>query len=130
MKTNQLLPGEATMKASVSRAAAVDQSESSARSTQRIDFSYITPRQLQAYLDDMIAQDKIDPDDATSMFNSIPGEWYADQPDVPIDFSSNIKAIAEFDRNNGYPALAAWYEGLAERMRIMEDRSVHISVVA
>ncbi len=118
------------MKTPVSRAVDVDQSELCARSTQQVDFSRITPRQLQAYLDDMIAQDKIDPDDATSMFNSIPGEWYTDQPDVPIDFSSNIKGIAEFDRNNGYPALAAWYEGLAERMRIMEARSVHVSVMA
>jgi hypothetical protein len=118
------------MKTSVSRVVDVDQSEPSERSIKKVDFSRITPRQLQAYLDDMIAQDKIDPDDATSMFNSIPGEWYTDRPDVSIDFSSNIKGIAEFDRNNGYPALAAWYEGLAERMRIMEARSVHVSVMA
>lgn len=97
---------------------------------QRNDFSHMTPRQLHAYIDEMIFADQISPDDAGSLFGSIPLEWYEERPDTPIDVTSNIKGIAEFDRNNGYPALAAWYEGLAERMRIMEARSVHVSVMA
>lgn len=90
----------------------------------------MTPRQLHAYIDEMIFADQISPDDAGSLFGSIPLEWYEERPDTPIDVTSNIKGIAGFDRNNGYPALAAWYEGLAERMRIMEARSVHVSVMA
>lgn len=93
-----------------------------------IDFSHMTPRQLQAYIDEMIFADQISPDDAGSLFGSIPFEWYEERPDTPIDLASNIKGIADFDRNNGYPELATWYDGLLERMKAMEARSVHISI--
>ncbi|WP_369926891.1 hypothetical protein [Xanthomonas sp. NCPPB 2632] len=97
---------------------------------QRIDFSHMTPRQLHAYIDEMIFADQISPDDAGSLFGSIPLEWYEERPDTPIDVMSNIKDIADFDRNNGYPELAQWYDGLLERMKTMEARSVHISIRA
>lgn len=95
-----------------------------------VNFSHISPRQLLAYVNDMISKDQIDPDDATSMVGSIPGAWYTERPDTPLDFASNIKAIADFDRNNGYAPLAAWYDGLSDRMKIMEARSSPVSVRA
>lgn len=96
----------------------------------RIDLSRMTPRQLQAYVDDMIAKDRIDPDDAVALFGSIPLEWYDERPDVPIDLNANIKGMADFARDNGYDALAAFYRGLMERMKSMEACSVPLSVIA
>lgn len=98
--------------------------------SRRVDFSHMTPRQLNAYLDEMTFKGQIDPDDGGALFGSIPMEWYEERPDTPFDFASNIKAIADFDRDNGYPALAAWYDGLLERMKIMEARSSPFSAIA
>jgi hypothetical protein len=116
--------------AASNRVVATDGGDPVESASRKVDFSRITPRQLQAYLDDMIAKDQIDPDDAVAMFGSIPGRWYTERPDAPIDFDSNIKAIADFNRNNGYPAIAVWYDGLSERMKLMEARSAPISVIA
>jgi hypothetical protein len=38
--------------------------------------------------------------------------------------------MVEFDRNNGFDLLATFYSGLLDRMKLMEDRSVHLSVKA
>jgi hypothetical protein len=98
--------------------------------SQRLDFSRMTPRQLHAYIDDMIFKGEIDPDDACALFGSIPMQWYKERPDTPIDVAANIQGIADFNRNNGYPAVAVWYDGLSERMKLMEARSAPISVIA
>jgi hypothetical protein len=62
--------------------------------------------------------------------NAIPRGALQDAPDTPMDVRSMIEGIIEFDRLNGFDALAAFYTGLLERMKLMEDRSVHISVCA
>lgn len=96
----------------------------------RINFSHITPRQLHAYVDDMIKREQIDPDDAGALFGSIPLDLYTECPDSPINLKETINGIAEFDRRNGYDSLAVFYEGLAARMNLMEHRSLPVSVMA
>lgn len=95
----------------------------------RINFSHITPRQLHAYVDDMIRRDQIAPDDADALFGSIPLDLYTECPDSPINLKETINGIAEFDRRNGYDSLAVFYEGLAARMSLMEQRSLPVSVM-
>jgi len=94
----------------------------------RIDFSRITPRQLQAYLDENLKNGTIDIGDASALGSSIPGEWYTERADSPIDLKGTIKGIASFDRRNGYDTAAVFYEGLAARMSLMEQASARISV--
>ncbi|HEY4291470.1 hypothetical protein [Luteibacter sp.] len=96
----------------------------------RIDFSRITPRQLQEYLDEMIFSEQIDPMDATALGNALPAGLFFEQPDTPIDLRSKIEGMIEFDRNNGFDLLATFHASLLDRMRLMEDRSMHISVTA
>ncbi len=95
-----------------------------------IDFSRVTPRQLQEYLDEMIFSKQIDPDDATALSTSLPSGISELAPDTPIDLTAQIQGMIEFDRNNGFDLLATFYSGLLSRMKLMEDRSVHISVKA
>lgn len=95
-----------------------------------VNFSSITPRQLQAYLDRMLESGDIDVDDASSLGGLIPLDLYTECPDSPIDLRETVKGVAEFDRRNGYDALAAFYEGLATRMNLMEQRSQPVSVMA
>ncbi|NID15605.1 hypothetical protein [Luteibacter yeojuensis] len=96
----------------------------------RIDFSRVTPRQLQEYLDEMIFSEQIDLLDATALSTSLPSGIFERAPDTPIDLRAQIEGMIEFDRNNGFDLLATFYTGLLERMKMMEDRSVHISVTA
>ena len=100
------------------------------RPSKTVDFSAITPRQLQAYLDEMITSERMSVDDGAALGSSIPGEWYTQQPDVPIDLRSNIRGIMEFARDNGFKPLAAFYAGLMDRMKMMEAQGLPISVVA
>lgn len=95
-----------------------------------VDFSNITPRQLHAYLDKMIMSGRIDGLDCSTLFGSIPGEWYTERPDVPMDLTSEIKGVMEFARDNGFGPLAAYYAGLTDRMKLMEAQGLPISVVA
>jgi hypothetical protein len=96
-----------------------------------IDFSRVTPRQLQAYCDELIfTGGKAEFEDASALFTSLPSGIFESAPDTPIDLTAQIKGMVEFDRNNGFDVLAAFYEGLLERMKLMEARSVHLSVVA
>jgi hypothetical protein len=99
-------------------------------SSRAIDFSNITPRRLHAYLDEMIMSERMDIDDGSALFNSLPRGWYADYPDVPMDLRSTIKGIMEFARDNGFKPLAAYYAGLMDRMKLMEAQGLPISVVA
>lgn len=98
--------------------------------SRRVDFSCITPRQLKEFLDDMIFSNQIDPEDVVALGNSLPSGAFFEQPDTPLDLRSTIEGMIEFDRLNGFEPLAAFYAGLLERMKLMEDRSVHISVRA
>jgi hypothetical protein len=95
-----------------------------------IDFSNITPRRLHAYIDEMVISERMDVSDASALFGSIPSQWYSQQPDVPMDLTSNIKGIMEFARDNGFKPLAAFYAGLMDRMRLMEAQGLPIAVVA
>lgn len=104
--------------------------EPASTSSKTIDFSNITPRRLQAYLDEMIMSERMDIDDGSALFNSLPRGWYADHADVPMDLTSNIKGIMEFARDNGFGPLAAFYTGLMDRMKLMEAQGLPISVVA
>lgn len=95
-----------------------------------LDFSNITPRQLHAYLDEMTMSERMDIDDGTTLFNAVPRGLYADQPDTPIDLTSRIKSIVEFNIDSASRPLAAFYAGLMDRMKLMEAQGFPISVVA
>ncbi|MGN6093235.1 MAG: hypothetical protein ACTHOL_12850 [Luteibacter jiangsuensis] len=100
-------------------------------STARIDFSRITPRQIQDYCNELIFNGgDAEFEDASAIFTSLPSETFEGDPDTPIDLRGHIEGMIEFDRNNGFDALAVFYAGLLERMKLMEARSVHLSVVA
>jgi hypothetical protein len=98
-----------------------------------IDFSHITPRQLHAYLDDRVMSGNIDGPEGlycTTLFGSIPGEWYTERADEPMDLTATVRSIADFARDNGSSSLVRLYDGLLGWMKLMETQSVHISVVA
>ncbi|PTR34754.1 hypothetical protein C8J98_10110 [Luteibacter sp. OK325] len=98
-----------------------------------VDFSNITPRQLQAYLDDRLMSGQIDGPDGlycTTLFGAIPGEWYAERPDVPMDFTATISSMAGFARDNGFSKLVSLYDGLMDWMKMMETQPARISVIA
>ena len=95
-----------------------------------IDFSRVTPRQLQAYVSDMVRSNRMTATDGSAISSSIPHEWYAKRPDVPVDFTANMKGKLDAVRGQNSKPLAAFYAGLMERMKMMEAQSVPISVVA
>lgn len=100
-------------------------------SVARIDFSRITPRQLQEYCDELIFNGgDAEFEDATALFTSLPSGIFESDPDKPLDLTSHVEGMVEFDRTHGYDVLATFYAGLLERMKLMEARSVHLSVVA
>ena len=96
-----------------------------------VDFSRITPRQLQALCDDLIFNGgEAGFEDAVDLGNALPSGVFFEHPDTPIDLRAQIEGMVEFGRSNGFDALATLYSGLLERMTLMEARSVHLSVVA
>ena len=50
--------------------------------------------------------------------------------DVAVDITSNIRSNLSSARSNGSRPLAAFYDGLMDRMKLMEAQSLPISVVA
>ncbi len=56
-----------------------------------IDFTRITPRQLNAYLDRMIEADQIDPMDATVLGNVFSTEEYEKFPDTPVNVRAQLQ---------------------------------------
>jgi hypothetical protein len=102
-------------------------------SSKSVDFSKITPRKLQAYLDERLMSGHVDGPDGlycSTLFSAIPGELYAEQPDVPVDLTETIKSMSDFARNHGESKLVSLYNGLSDWMKMMEAQSVRISVVA
>jgi hypothetical protein len=101
-----------------------------ASDVRRIDFSHVTPRELNAYLDEMIFRDQIDPMDATVLLGAFSSEQYERYPDTPVNLKSEIDGTMKFHANRGDVLMANWYSGLLERIESMEKQSVHISVYA
>ena|SRR6187402_2028253 len=95
-----------------------------------IDFSRVTPRRLQAYVNDMIKNDRMTVKDGTALTQSIPREWYTHRPDVSVDIASKIQSATASARGNGTKPLAAFYAGLMDRMKLMEAQGQPISVIA
>lgn len=96
-----------------------------------IDFSRITPRQIQSLCNELIfTGGKQEFEDASALGNSLPAGIFERAPDTPIDLTGKIEGMIEFGRNNGFDLLATFYSGLLDRMKLMEDRSVHLSVMA
>jgi len=78
----------------------------------------------------MIFSGQIDPADVTALSTSLPSGILDRAPDAPIDLTREIEGMVEFDRTHGFDVLASFYAGLLERMKLMEARSVHLSVEA
>lgn len=118
--------------ADVSAAATVAKAEAKeqASGVRRIDFSHITPRQLNAYLDEMIFSEQIDPMDATVLLGAFSSEQYERYPDKPVNLKAEIDGTMKFHADRGDVLMATWYAGLLERIDSMEQQSVHISVYA
>jgi hypothetical protein len=95
-----------------------------------IDFSRVTPRQLHAFINAMINNDRMTVKEGSALNRSIPREWYIHGPDVPVDIRSNIKGIMRAAHGEGSKPLAAFYASLMDRMKLMELQSLPISVVA
>lgn len=98
-----------------------------------VNFSHITPRQLQAFLDDRLMSGNVDGPDGlycTTLFGSIPGEWYTERPDEPMDMTSTIGSMADFARDSGFTSLVRLYDGLSDWMKMMQEQSVRLSVFA
>lgn len=95
-----------------------------------VDFSNITPRQLNAYLDEMIFSDQIDLTDASVLMGAIPTEAFEHSPDTPVNLKAELQGTMKFYENHGDTLLATWYSGLLERLDTMEKQSIHVSVYA
>ncbi len=95
-----------------------------------IDFSRVTPRQLQGYINAMIKNNHMTAREGSALNTSIPREWYTHRPDVPVDITSNIKGIMRAAHGDGSKPLAAFYASLMDRMKLMEAQSLPVSVVA
>jgi hypothetical protein len=98
-----------------------------------IDFSNITPRQLQAYLDSRLMSGQVDGPDGlycTTLFGAIPGEWYTERADVPMDMTATIGSMSGFARDHGFSKLVNLYDGLMDWMKMMEAQPARISVMA
>lgn len=98
-----------------------------------LDLSHITPRSLHAFIDERVMSGDIGETEmlyCSSLFCSIPDEWYSEYPDVPVDVTSRVKSFADFTRAHGFTSETTFYEGMLAWMKVSEERSVHISVVA
>lgn len=96
----------------------------------RLDFSNVTAREVGEYVDDLMSRGEIDPDDAAALAHCMPSAWYENNLDTPFNLRAEIESIRDFDKAHGFDFHAAFYEGLLQRMKLMEDRSVHVSIVA
>jgi hypothetical protein len=97
------------------------------------DFSRITPRQLQDFLDDRLMSGYVDGPDGlycSTLGGAIPGEWYTERPDVPMDLTATIDGMTGFARDEGSSKLVDLYEGLMGWMKMIEVQSVPLSVFA
>lgn len=95
-----------------------------------VDFTRISPRQLNAYLDEMIASDRIDPLDATVLGGAFSAEEYDRFPDRPVNLKAELEGTMKYHENHGDTLLATWYAGLMDRLETMEKQSIHVSVYA
>jgi hypothetical protein len=94
-----------------------------------VDFSHITPRQLNEYVNERIFANDISPDDAGGLMNMLSSNQMDDAPDVPFDLRARMQGMAEFLTDAG-DALGAWYAGLVKRLDDMEAQSVRLDAFA
>lgn len=121
-----------TSSSSISSASAIAKAEAKEQvsGVRRIDFSHITPRQLNAYLDEMIFSNQIDLLDAGVLMGAIPTEAFEQSPDAPVNLKAGLEGTMKYYQNHGNTLLATWYAGLMDRLETMERQSIHVSVYA
>jgi hypothetical protein len=98
-----------------------------------INFASITPKALHAYIDEKVMSGDIGETEmlqCSSLFCSIPDEWYSDSPDVAVDVASRVESMADFARAHESISQTKFYEEMLDWMRMSEAKSVHISAVA
>jgi hypothetical protein len=98
-----------------------------------IDFSRITPRALHAYIDEKVMSGDIGETEmlqCSSLFCSIPDEFYRDSPDVAVDVQSRVESMADFARAHEFSSQTKFYEQMLDWMKGSEAKSIHISLLA
>src|SRR6202000_846756 len=79
-----------------------------------VDFSRITPRQLQKFLDDRLMGGYVDGPDGlycSTLACAIPRDLEIEQPDVPVDLTATIESMNGFARDHGCSKLGNLYDG-------------------
>jgi hypothetical protein len=94
-----------------------------------VDFSHITPRQLNDYVNERIFANDIAPDEADGLINMLNTNQMDDAPDVPFDLRARMQGMSDFLLDAG-DALGAWYAGLVKRLDDMEAQSVRLDAFA
>lgn len=94
-----------------------------------INFSRVTPRQLHAYLNELIFSNQIDLLEVGAFTGAVTGDEWLNQSDVPIDLRGRIQGQIEFDLDRG-GSLVEWYADALKHMDLLEARSVRLSVMA
>lgn len=122
-------PTSAPAKNAVSAVAKLEAKEQ-ASGVRRIDFSHITPRQLNAYVDEMIFSDQIDLTDAGVLMGAISTDAFEHFPDAPVNLKGELQGTMKYYESHGDTLLATWYAGLLDRLETMERQSIHVSVYA
>jgi len=94
-----------------------------------IDFSCVTPRQLNEYVDARIFANDIDPDEADGLMNMLTSTQMDEAPDVPFDLRARMIGTKEFHQDRGDP-VAAFYASLIKRLDEMEAQSLRVDAFA
>lgn len=94
-----------------------------------VDFSHITPRQLNEYVNERIFANDIDPNEAGGLMNMLASNQMDDAPDVPFDLRARMQGFADFLMDAG-DALGVWYADLVKRLDDMEAQSVRLDAFA
>lgn len=96
----------------------------------RIDFSRISPRQLEAWLDDMMMNGT--PEDfqtAHDISIMLPSDWSEDD-DTPMNLTVDIEGARDWNRTYGEARFADRLDSLLGRMKAVELRSIRIAETA
>ncbi|QWT20331.1 hypothetical protein KPL74_21635 [Bacillus sp. NP157] len=94
-----------------------------------IDFSHVTPRQLNEYVDQLIFADRISAEDASGLMNMLYSNERWGAPDTPIDVRARMEGHRDFLLDL-HDARAGFYSGLLNQLDAFEATGLGVSVEA